>query len=57
MQITMIGHSTVLIETGGKKILTDPFFGVRGNPAFARVGVPARSRQECSHIDAVLVIP
>jgi len=27
MRITMIGHSTVLIETNGKKILTDPYFG------------------------------
>ena len=55
MRITMIGHSTVLIETGGKKILTDPYWGTFGNPAFTRVGVPAHSRQEMSRVDAVLV--
>ena len=55
MRITMIGHSTVLIETGGKKILTDPYWGTFGNPAFARIGIPARSRQEMSQVDAVLV--
>ena len=30
MRITMVGHSTVLIEVGGLRILTDPFF-LRGN--------------------------
>lgn len=51
----MIGHSCLLIETGGKKILTDPFFGTWGNPAFSRIGTPAMSRQELSNVDAVLV--
>ena len=39
MQITMIGHSTVLIETQGKRILTDPFFSLVGNLAYERVGL------------------
>jgi L-ascorbate metabolism protein UlaG (beta-lactamase superfamily) len=51
----MIGHSTVLIEAGGKKILTDPFWGLWGNPAYARLGVPAKSRQELSGVDGVLI--
>ena len=55
MFITMIGHSTVLIETGGKKILTDPYWGTWGNPAYARIGTPAKSRQELSKVDCVLI--
>jgi L-ascorbate metabolism protein UlaG (beta-lactamase superfamily) len=55
MQITMIGHSTVLIETAGKLILTDPCFGLHGNPAYARVHPPARSREELARVDFVLV--
>jgi L-ascorbate metabolism protein UlaG (beta-lactamase superfamily) len=55
MRITLIGHSTVLIETNGKKILTDPYFGTWGNPAYARRGKPAKSRQELSDVDGVLI--
>ncbi len=55
MRITMIGHSTVLIETGGMKILTDPYFGTWGNPAYARLAPPARSREELMDVDLVLV--
>jgi len=55
MKITMIGHSTVLIEAGGKKILTDPYFSTWGNPAYARVAPPARKREELKDIDLVLV--
>jgi len=33
MRVTMIGHSTVLIEAAEKRILTDPYFGSWGNPA------------------------
>lgn len=55
MRITMIGHSTILIETDGKKILTDPFWGMFGNPAFARIGAPAKTREELSDVDAVLI--
>lgn len=55
MKITMIGHSTVLIEAGGKRILTDPWFGLHGNPAYARVQPPARTREQLSDVDLVLV--
>lgn len=55
MHITMIGHSTVLIEVDGKRILTDPFWGLWGNPAYARVGIPAKSRQELRDVDGVLI--
>jgi L-ascorbate metabolism protein UlaG (beta-lactamase superfamily) len=55
MKITMIGHSTVLIEVAGSRILTDPYFGLHGNPAYARPRPPARSREELSNVDLVLV--
>ena len=55
MQLTMIGHSTVLIETAGKRILTDPYFGTWGNPAYLRRGKPARSREDLADIDGVLI--
>ena len=55
MKITMIGHSTVLIEVAGQRILTDPYFGLHGNPAYARLRPPARSREELSTVDLVLV--
>lgn len=51
----MIGHSTVLIEIGGLKVLTDPYFGVRGNPAYGRPVPPARTREELAAVDGVLV--
>jgi L-ascorbate metabolism protein UlaG (beta-lactamase superfamily) len=55
MQITMIGHSSILIETAGKMILTDPFWNTWGNPAYARIDTPARSREQMTAMDAVLV--
>ncbi|MBN1888737.1 MAG: MBL fold metallo-hydrolase [Thermoflexales bacterium] len=55
MRITMIGHSTVLVETSGKKILTDPYFGTWGNLAYARPVPPAMSRQELQQVDGVLI--
>ena len=53
MQITMIGHSTVLIETGGQKMLTDPYFGVWGNIAYARLAPPAKIREELRDVNLV----
>lgn len=55
MNVTMIGHSTVLVEAGGKKILTDPYFGEWGNIAFERRDRPSASREELAKVDAVLV--
>jgi L-ascorbate metabolism protein UlaG (beta-lactamase superfamily) len=55
MKITMIGHSTVLIEAAGQRILTDPYFGRHGNPAYGRPHPPAQSREELSQVDLVLV--
>jgi L-ascorbate metabolism protein UlaG (beta-lactamase superfamily) len=55
MKITMIGHSTVLIETAGQKILTDPYFGLWGNIAYARIAPPAKTREELKDVNIVLI--
>jgi L-ascorbate metabolism protein UlaG (beta-lactamase superfamily) len=55
MKVTMIGHSTVLIEADGRRILTDPYFGLWGNPAYARVAPPSKKRDDLKDVDLVLV--
>lgn len=55
MRVTMIGHSTVLLEIGGRRIVTDPYFGVWGNPAYGRTTPPARTREELGAVDAALI--
>jgi L-ascorbate metabolism protein UlaG (beta-lactamase superfamily) len=55
MQITVIGHSTVLIESGGQKILTDPYFGTWGNPAYARSSRSTMKREDLKDADLILV--
>jgi len=55
MRIRLIGHSTVLFEAGGSRLLTDPFFGTWGNPAYARVAPPALARDDVGPVDAVLL--
>lgn len=55
MRVTMIGHSTVLIEAAGKRILTDPYFGSWGNPAYARIAPPFKTRDDLKDVDLVLV--
>ena len=55
MKITMIGHSTVLIEVAGKRILTDPWFGRWGDPAYARLRPPAQTREQLRDVELVLV--
>ena len=55
MRITKIGHSTVLIEAGGTRLLTDPYFGTFGHIAYARVSLPALTRDEIGRLDGVLV--
>ena len=55
MKITMIGHCTVLIETSGKKIITDPYFGSWGNLVYERLNPPAKTREELRGVDLVLL--
>jgi L-ascorbate metabolism protein UlaG (beta-lactamase superfamily) len=54
-KIKMIGHCTVLIEAGGRRILTDPYFGLHGNPAYERVHPPAMRREDLQDVDLVLI--
>jgi L-ascorbate metabolism protein UlaG (beta-lactamase superfamily) len=55
MKVTMIGHSTVWIETAGRRIITDPYFGSWGNLAYARLAPPGKTRAELKGVDLVLV--
>ena len=55
MRVTKIGHSTVLVEAGGTRLLTDPYFGTFGHIAYARVTPPALTRDEIGRLDGVLV--
>lgn len=59
LRVTWLGHSTVLIEIDGHRVLTDPVWGARASP-FRLVGprrfqpVPLRLR-ELPAVDAVLI--
>jgi L-ascorbate metabolism protein UlaG (beta-lactamase superfamily) len=55
MRVTMIGHSTVLLEVSGVRLITDPYFGSWGHIAYARVDTPALSWGEVPEVDAVLL--
>ncbi|MGI9512394.1 MAG: MBL fold metallo-hydrolase [Anderseniella sp.] len=56
---TWIGHATVLVQTGGVNILTDPFFSLRASPIqFAgpkRVRHPGIALKDLPPIDLVLL--
>lgn len=51
----MIGHCTVLIETNGKRIITDPYFGQQGNLIYKRLAPSARTRESLKDVDVVLI--
>lgn len=55
MRITIVGHSTVLLECDGTRLLTDPYFGTVGHLAYRRVSPPAMARDKVGPLDAVLV--
>jgi L-ascorbate metabolism protein UlaG (beta-lactamase superfamily) len=55
MRITIVGHSTVLIECGDTRLLSDPYFGTAGHLAYARVAPPAVARDDVGPLDGVLV--
>jgi L-ascorbate metabolism protein UlaG (beta-lactamase superfamily) len=59
MLVTWIGHSTVLVQTAGRNILTDPIWSERASPfAFVgpkRVRAPGVRFEDLPKIDLVLV--
>lgn len=59
MTITMVGHATLLIQTAGMNLLTDPVWSTRASPlSFAgpkRVAVPGIAFNDLPKIDAVLL--
>lgn len=59
MTITMVGHATLLIQTGGVNILTDPVWSQRTSPlSFAgpkRVAPPGITFDDLPKIDVVLL--
>src|SRR5665213_4289079 len=59
MATTWIGHSTVLIQTAGLNILTDPFFSKRASPTQligpARVRAPGLALNNLPPLDVIPV--
>lgn len=55
MKITYIGHATLLIEIGGKHILTDPNFDPRLARVLPRVSAPGIRLQDLPKIDLILL--
>jgi L-ascorbate metabolism protein UlaG (beta-lactamase superfamily) len=59
IEVTMIGHATLLIQTAGLNLITDPVFSNRASPfQFAgpkRVNPPGVSFDKLPKIDAVLL--
>ncbi len=59
LRATWIGHSTVLLQTAGINILTDPFLAMRASPFTLagpkRVRKPALEAHELPPIDIVLI--
>lgn len=55
MRITYIGHATLLIEIGGKKILTDPNFDSSLGLVLARVSAPGIALADLPKLDMIVL--
>jgi L-ascorbate metabolism protein UlaG (beta-lactamase superfamily) len=55
VQITFIGHATLLLEMGGVRILTDPNFESRLGRFLPRVSAPGVALDELPRLDALLL--
>ena len=55
MQITYIGHATLLLEMGGVRVLTDPNFEPRLGRFLARVSAPGVALEALPELDALLL--
>ncbi|HKO15019.1 MAG TPA: MBL fold metallo-hydrolase, partial [Gemmatimonadaceae bacterium] len=55
VKITYIGHATLLLELGGRRILTDPNFDPRLGRVLPRVSPPGIALAELPSLDALLL--
>ena len=55
MQITYIGHATLLLEIGGARVLTDPNFESSLGRFLARVSAPGVALEALPKLDALLL--
>jgi L-ascorbate metabolism protein UlaG (beta-lactamase superfamily) len=55
LSVTYIGHATLLLELGGRRILTDPHFGKRLGGFLPRVSAPGVAISDLPPIDALLL--
>ena len=55
VQITFIGHATLLLEIGGARILTDPNFDPRLGLVLPRVTAPGIAAESLPTLDALLL--
>src|SRR6476619_8384742 len=55
LRVTYIGHATLLIELGGRRILTDPNFDPALGKFLRRVSSPGIPLSELPKLDAILL--
>src|SRR5580765_5420526 len=55
LRVTYIGHATLLIETGGKRLLTDPNFDPALGKFLPRVSAPGIALEALPKLDAILL--
>ena len=55
MKVTYIGHATLLLEIGGRRLLTDPNFDPKLGRILPRVSPPGIALESLPSLDAILV--
>src|SRR3954465_10162029 len=55
MRVTYIGHATLLIEMGGRRLLTDPNFDPKLGRILPRVSAPGIALEQLPALDAILL--
>src|SRR5712672_2371749 len=55
LRVTYIGHATLLIEIGGKRLLTDPNFDTTLGKFLPRVSAPGIALEALPKLDAILL--
>ena len=55
LRVTYIGHATLLIEIGGKRLLTDPNFDPALGKFLPRVSAPGIALEALPKLDAILL--